>query len=92
MYNILVQSDNGLIKDYNRDYILTNNTIVVLLDGDHILTYSDLSSATCNVHQIEDELELFYGNKYIYDNGNITIVEGWEDPEPIEPGPIPEGL
>jgi hypothetical protein len=83
MYNVLVEHDTGLIKDYGRDYFLTNNTIVVLEDGSHILTYSDLSSANCNVHQIEDVIEGFVGDGFIWDNGSVVINPNYVAPEEL---------
>jgi hypothetical protein len=78
MENILVCRD-GLIKDAHRDYILTNNTIVVLEGGYHILTYSDLSSATCNVYQIQDKIQDFIGNKFIYIDGEVILNPDYEE-------------
>lgn len=77
--NILVSDTK--IKDYNRDYILTNNTIVVLVDGSHILTYSDLNSGNSNVYQIEDEIVDFVGNKYLYIDGVVSLNPDYVEPE-----------
>lgn len=72
MHNILVDKDSGLIKDYDRDYLILNNNIIAIKNGTLENIFSDLNSSNCNVYQIENDLVDFIGNKYIYSDGVIT--------------------
>lgn len=81
MYNILVQHDTNQIKDYDRDYTLFNNVIIASKDGEVALVYSDLSSADCNVHQVNSEIINFVGNKFLYVDGEVIQDPDWEELE-----------
>jgi len=83
-YNILVEHDTNLIKDYNYDFILLADCIVrPAKNSARTLVYSDLSAGTCNVYQIETPIEAFVGNKYMF-VGNVVSA----NPEYIEPKDI----
>lgn len=84
MKNILVKSSTREIKDYDKDFVLFNNAVVVSKDGMVQYIYSDLSSSECNVHQVEEIVD-FVGNKYLYQDGAVV-----ENPDYVEPQPLPE--
>ena len=80
MFNILVNINTHQIRDYNRDYTLFHNATIVAEDDHVLFVYSDLSSENCIVYQIEDSIENFAGNKYLYQNDEVS-----EDPTYVEP-------
>jgi len=73
MYNILVEKETNLIKDFGRDYLLFNNVILVSSGGDVTNVIADCSSATCNCYQIAEPIEDFTGDKYIYQDGEVIL-------------------
>ena len=78
MYNILVCKDYT-IKDYNKDYTMFNNVIIASDHGEVVHIYSDLSGSNCNIYQIEDPIDGFIGNKFLYIDGVIS-----ENPDYVE--------
>lgn len=72
MKNILVEKDTNLVKDYDKDFLLYDNCVIVTQNNKVELIYSDLSSLNSDVYEIEDEIVDFVGNKYMFIDGEIV--------------------
>lgn len=78
MKNIVVEKSTGLIKYYNSDFILFNNSIIVSKDShvDSIIT--DLNASNSNIYQVED-IDDFIGDKYMYIDDSICLNPDFEE-------------
>jgi hypothetical protein len=79
--NILVEKQTNLIKHQGYIYIQEDSDIVVKDDGGNIKFYfGDLNRSNCDIYEIDNPIEFFIGNKYLYIEGEIVL-----NPEYIEP-------
>lgn len=81
---IIVQNSTNLVK------FLLDDVVEIHPTPDHIMLYKDgaewrkiacHNETDCTVHRnIENPPEDWLGNKYTYEDGEFTLVDGWTDP------------
>ncbi len=74
--------DNNVIKDYNRIYEEYNNCVIVKnANDDIVLIYPQSEDEDLTIVSIEDEIEDFIGNKFIWKNGKAELNPEFEEEE-----------
>jgi hypothetical protein len=76
MYNILVNTETNVIVDYNYEFELYANKVVVVDDEQRVVyIYNDLSLLNAMVYQISTPFEEgdFIGGKYLFLNDEVVL-------------------
>lgn len=81
--NILVKDSTGEIKDYNKDFVLFNNAVVASDSGNVLYIYSDLNTSNASVHDIQEAIVDFDGNKYLYQAGVVIENPNYTAPQEV---------
>lgn len=73
--NILVSND--LIKHQGSDYYLYDNCVVVISNNKLDFVLGDLNKTNADVYIIENSIDDFIGNKYMYINNEVILNPDW---------------
>ena len=81
---IIVEKETELVKFLLDDLVEIHPTpdhIMLNRDGKDILKIACHNEDDCQVYRnVENAPDDYMGNKYTYEDGEFTLVDGWTDP------------
>ena len=80
MTNILVDKQTGLIKHQGFNYTLSETDVEVKTDEGYLMfVFGTLNSFLCEVIELDEPINAFLGNKYLYKNEEVVANPDWSE-------------